>query len=138
MRVFLDASVILAACGRNTGASRRIFDIHKHEGWALLASGYVMGEVRANIGALGAQAVTDWRRLESDLLFGARPICGGLAGRLRACQGQTGSFHGAGVCRCAPDPGQAGFWPFDGGGFLRIGNHETGGFFEEEPAQVIF
>ena len=45
MRVFLDASVILAACGRNTGASRRIFDIHKHEGWALMASGYVMGEV---------------------------------------------------------------------------------------------
>jgi predicted nucleic acid-binding protein len=65
--VFLDASVILAACGRDSGASRRIFDIHKHEGWALLASGYVMGEVRANIRSLGKQAVTDWCRLESDL-----------------------------------------------------------------------
>ena len=53
MRVFLDASVILAACGRDSGASRRIFDIHKDEGWALLATGYVMGEVRANIGSLG-------------------------------------------------------------------------------------
>jgi hypothetical protein len=65
--VFLDASVILAACGRDSGASRRIFDIHKFEGWTLLASGYVMGEVRANIGSLGKQAVTGWRRLESDL-----------------------------------------------------------------------
>jgi hypothetical protein len=26
-----------------------------------------MGEVRANIGSLGKQALTDWRRLESDL-----------------------------------------------------------------------
>ena len=67
MRVFLDASVILAACGRDSGASRRIFDIHKHEGWEILASGYVMGEVRANIESLGKQAVSDWRRLESDL-----------------------------------------------------------------------
>jgi predicted nucleic acid-binding protein len=65
--VFLDASVILAACGRDSGASRRIFDIHKHEDWALLASGYVMNEVRANIGSLGKQAVTDWHWLESDL-----------------------------------------------------------------------
>jgi predicted nucleic acid-binding protein len=65
--VFLDASVILAACGRDSGASRRIFDIHKHKGWASLASGYVMGEVRANIESLGKQAVRDWRRLESDL-----------------------------------------------------------------------
>lgn len=67
MRVFLDASVILAACGRDSGASRRIFDIHKHKGWAILASGYVLGEVRANIESLGKQAVSDWRRLESDL-----------------------------------------------------------------------
>jgi predicted nucleic acid-binding protein len=65
--VFLDASVILAACGRDSGASRRIFDILKHEGWAILASGYVMGEVRANIESLGKQAVSDWRRLESEL-----------------------------------------------------------------------
>ncbi len=42
-------------------------DIHKHEGWAILASGYVMGEVRANIESLGKQVVSDWRRLESDL-----------------------------------------------------------------------
>jgi hypothetical protein len=67
VKVFLDASVILAACGRDTGASRRIFDIHRQEGWLLLAGGYVMGEVRANIGALGEQAVADWRRLESAL-----------------------------------------------------------------------
>jgi len=65
--MFLDASVILAACGRDSGASRRIFDIHKHEGWAILASGYVMGEVRANIESLGKQAVSDWHRLESGL-----------------------------------------------------------------------
>lgn len=32
-----------------------------------MATGYVMGEVRANIGSLGKQAVTDWHRLESDL-----------------------------------------------------------------------
>ena len=67
MRVFLDSSVILAACGRDSGASRRIFDIHRNEGWSLLAGAFVMGEVRINIGALGKQAVSDWRRLETDL-----------------------------------------------------------------------
>ena len=34
---------------------------------------------------------------------GARPICGELASGFRACKRQTGSFHGAGVFRCASD-----------------------------------
>ena len=32
-----------------------------------MAGAYVMGEVRINIGALGKQAVSDWRRLQTDL-----------------------------------------------------------------------
>jgi hypothetical protein len=40
VKVFLDASVILAACGRDSGASRRIFDIHKDEGGRLMGTGF--------------------------------------------------------------------------------------------------
>ena len=49
MRIFLDASVILAACGRRTGASAEVFDRHAAERWTLHVNPYVVGEVEENL-----------------------------------------------------------------------------------------
>jgi predicted nucleic acid-binding protein len=49
VNLFLDASVVLAACGRPTGASRAVFDLALHNGWALIISPYVVSEVTRNL-----------------------------------------------------------------------------------------
>ena len=76
MKLFLDSSVILAACGRPQGASRAIFDLHDQAGWRLLASSYVINEVRTNVPRLGSTAVEAWAecatrlvRVEDKLVF---------------------------------------------------------------------
>jgi predicted nucleic acid-binding protein len=58
VKIFLDSSVVLAACGRSSGASRFVFDHASAKGWTLFGSSYVLSEVDANIAALpgGAEA----------------------------------------------------------------------------------
>lgn len=64
MRLFLDSSVVLAACGRPSGASRLVFEIAPGNGWTLLTSNYVVREVDRNIRLrLGGSAVQEWSRL---------------------------------------------------------------------------
>ena len=60
MRLFLDSTFVLAACGRSKGASRAIFDMASQNAWTLLASPYVLNEVSKNLFKLGTQATTDW------------------------------------------------------------------------------
>jgi hypothetical protein len=69
VKLFLDSSVVLAACGCAKGASRAVFDRHRVEGWTLLASPYVRSEIRLNIAALGSEAVAKWRMLEGNLVL---------------------------------------------------------------------
>jgi hypothetical protein len=45
MRLFLDTSVLLAACGSASGASRLIFRIAPAQGWFLVATPYLVEEV---------------------------------------------------------------------------------------------
>ncbi|MCI0536150.1 MAG: type II toxin-antitoxin system VapC family toxin [Verrucomicrobiales bacterium] len=59
MNLFLDASVVLAACGRPAGASRAVFDLASRNGWTLMTSPYVVSEVTRNLPRLPAQAVPD-------------------------------------------------------------------------------
>jgi len=49
VRLFLDASVVLAACGRAAGASHTIFDLAEAQGWRLLTGEYVMREAERNV-----------------------------------------------------------------------------------------
>ena len=63
MRIFLDASVVLAACGRPSGASRAIFDQSPANGWRLLTSRYTLNEVSKNLPKLPPSALTNWRTL---------------------------------------------------------------------------
>jgi predicted nucleic acid-binding protein len=67
VKLFLDSSVVLAACGCAKGASRAVFDRYREEGWALLASPYVLSEVRLNIASLGSDAVSQWENFEGNL-----------------------------------------------------------------------
>ena len=80
MRLFLDSSVLLAACGSQRGASRLVFTSAAAHGWELLVSPYARGEVAANLAAVGAAAVAAWPRLQArlvqvpDVLTADRPV----------------------------------------------------------------
>lgn len=63
MNIFLDTSVLLAACGSVSGASREIFRRASLNGWALIATPYALGEVARNLPKLHVTAADDWRIL---------------------------------------------------------------------------
>ncbi|MGH7194992.1 MAG: PIN domain-containing protein [Candidatus Saccharimonadales bacterium] len=67
MKLFLDSSVVLAACGRATGASRALFDMSGSQTWTLLTSSYVLGEVTTNLPRLAPAASCDWPALRGKL-----------------------------------------------------------------------
>ena len=67
MRLFLDANVVLAACGRPAGASRAIFDRAAANGWLLLSSRYVLAEVVRNLPQLPPSAAQAWMQLSPAL-----------------------------------------------------------------------
>lgn len=67
MRLFLDASVLLAASGSATGASRHLFRLAPANGWSLVATPYVIGEVLHNLPHLPAAATSAWARLRPAL-----------------------------------------------------------------------
>jgi len=68
VRLFLESSVVLAGCGRPSGASRAIFDLAPSNQWQLLTSRYVFSEVAKNLPKLGPQARIDWPILSSSLV----------------------------------------------------------------------
>lgn len=60
MNLFLDSSVLLAACGSARGASSAIFDLAPKNNWRLLASPYVILEVSKNLKHLPPFAGERW------------------------------------------------------------------------------
>lgn len=69
MRLFLDTSVLLAACGSDRGASREIFHRAAINGWTLVSTPYVVEETLRNLPRLPVSASADWVRLRADLLL---------------------------------------------------------------------
>ncbi len=69
MRLFIDASVALAAAGQRSGASRAIFDAAKTAGWELLTSRYVLREITANLNRFPPRAAQEWPLLEPRLVI---------------------------------------------------------------------
>jgi uncharacterized protein len=50
MKIFLDANILVAACGSAQGGSRYLFYIAEQESaWHLLTSAYAVSEARANV-----------------------------------------------------------------------------------------
>lgn len=68
MRLFLDSGVLLAACASSSGASREIFRLAAENGWVLVATPYVLGEVVRNPPEFPLAATTEWLRLRAQLL----------------------------------------------------------------------
>jgi hypothetical protein len=69
VRLFLDTSVLLAACASDLGASREIFLRALPNEWVLVTSPYVVGEVLANLRKLPASASAEWAKLRPMLLL---------------------------------------------------------------------
>ncbi len=67
MKLFIDASVALAAAGQKTGASRAIFDAALKQGWELQASNYVLREIAANLRRFPPLAAQEWPALAQRL-----------------------------------------------------------------------
>lgn len=69
MRLFLDASVLLAASGSARGASREVFRLAPWNDWTLVATPYVVEEVLRNLHVLPLAASADWVRLRTGLVI---------------------------------------------------------------------
>lgn len=68
MRLFLDASVLLASAGSENGASRAVFSYAAAQKWSLISSPYALNEVLRNLGKLSTEATTHWLRLRTQLM----------------------------------------------------------------------
>lgn len=65
MRIFLDSSVLLSACGSEKSLSRLITEIAADRGWHLISASYCRAETSKNIGKLGAEAALRWPDMQS-------------------------------------------------------------------------
>ena len=83
MRLFLDTSVLLAACGSGKGASRFLITEAAAHGWELVSSDYCDDEIRRNLPKVGRAAATVWK---SEIMP-----------RLRFVRGQSGPRQAAGL-----------------------------------------
>jgi hypothetical protein len=68
VRLFLDTSVLLAACGSMSGASREIFHRASANGWTLVTTPYAIEEVIRNLPDFPSSASANWARLRPGLL----------------------------------------------------------------------
>ena len=60
MRVFLDSSVLLSACGSETSLSRLVTELAAERNWHLVSSAYCRAETTKNIGKIGPEAAGRW------------------------------------------------------------------------------
>lgn len=67
MKVFLDSSVMLSACGSGKSLSRLITEIAPERGWRLISASYCRAETSRNIGKLGADANLKWPELQTKI-----------------------------------------------------------------------
>ncbi len=61
MILFLDTSVLLAACGSATGAARYLCRNGAGQGWTLLTSGYCLQETVRNVSKIRTAAAATWK-----------------------------------------------------------------------------
>lgn len=64
MRIFLDSSVILSACGSERSLSRLITMIATERKWRLVSSAYCRAETMKNLAKFQAPATAHWQDLQ--------------------------------------------------------------------------
>ncbi len=69
MKLFLDTSVLLAACGSEKGASRELFRLAPFNEWTLMTTPYVLEETERNLPKLPSPADSVWQALKLNLVF---------------------------------------------------------------------
>lgn len=67
MRIFLDTSVLLAACRSKVGASQAIVEMASNQGWKLIASPWVRNEVEKNLNKFPFETTSAWIGIRSKL-----------------------------------------------------------------------
>jgi len=67
VRLFLDTSVVLAACASTAGASAEIFRRAAQQRWLLLTTPYVLEEVIRNLAKFPLAAASEWAGLRPHL-----------------------------------------------------------------------
>ena len=65
MKIFLDSSVILSACGSTKSLSRLITEIAKERGWNLVSAVYCRAETVKNLAKFAPQATAHWQNLQT-------------------------------------------------------------------------
>lgn len=65
MKIFLDSSVLLSACGSSKSLSRLITEIATDRQWTLISAYYCSAATQKNIAKLGAEAIAKWPDLKS-------------------------------------------------------------------------
>lgn len=61
MRLFLDTSVLLAACDSPDGGSRVVIEAAPLNGWTLIVNSWVLGETDRNVHKLSSHALQEWQ-----------------------------------------------------------------------------
>lgn len=67
MRVFLDSSVILSACGSERSLSHLITILAAERGWDLVSAAYCRAETIKNLAKFAPQASAHWQDLQAHI-----------------------------------------------------------------------
>lgn len=67
MRVFLDSSVLLSACGSKISLSRLVVELAAERKWHLVSAAYCRAETRKNLGKLGKLALQEWPNIDTQV-----------------------------------------------------------------------
>ena len=135
MKLFLDASVLLAACGRPAGGSHAVCDLAAGQGWRLLTSNYVMHEVEKNVRLrLPASAQGEWERLKPLLEVTADVVTFDWPVVFPAAKDRPVLFTAAATADVLLTLDRADFGPVMAAGFYGLAMLRPGDFLRRERA----
>lgn len=69
MKVFVDSSVILSACGSEKSLSLLVAEIASERGWQLTSSAYCRAETARSIGRFAVGAALYWDELQARIVW---------------------------------------------------------------------
>lgn len=67
MRIFLDSSVILSACGSERSLSKLLTLIAMEQGWQMVSALYCRAETLKNLGKFRQEATLNWQELQAQI-----------------------------------------------------------------------
>lgn len=135
MKLFLDSSVVLAACGRVSGASHVVFDLAGTQGWRLLTCHYVLREVERNLRErLPETASHEWRVLRPSLAVVADELTHPWPVVFPAAKDRPVLFTAAAIADFLLTLDRADFGPVMTTGFYGLAVMKPGDFLRRERA----